>query len=958
MSTPSTEPLFDLLPIGAYRANLDGSLLRVNLALAQLLGYANAQAMLGACSTHARCYTQPARHAQFMAQLYSGGVRDFDSVMHSRNAHTPVRETAQLLHDAQGLAIGYEGIVQSWPQAQGCGDLLGSADALQLKRLQALVQSSPDHIWMIDTQGQYVVANPSFLAVNGIQIDKVLGYTTAQIFDSALSAGYMAADMQMMRDKLPIMREDAYVDPQSGETIYTELAKTPLLDETGQCIGLAGVARNITARKQAEQEARSKQMQLSTLVNSIQDHVWQVNRDGQYVLANPAFLIAHDLQLLDLVGKTPIEIFGSERGNRYHENNTIVMDGGEAVVREDVAPHPLSGEPMYLELIKTPLKDEAGLCIGLVGIARDISARKHAEVALMQAKDSAETAERAKAEFLANMSHEIRTPMNAVIGMSDLLLETALDAEQREFADTIRTSSDQLLALINDILDFSKIESGHLSLEQVPISLGDCVESALDLTAKPATSKGLDMLYWIEDEVPRTVMGDATRLRQVFVNLISNAVKFTQQGEVVVTIKRRLSTDGGALLHASVRDTGIGIPADRLHRLFQVFSQVDASTTRHFGGTGLGLAICKRLVNLMGGRIWVESEEGVGSNFQFEIPLHSVQTGPVTWGSVGQPQLAGKRVLIVDDNPTNRRILDLQTTRWGMHPVSVSGGELALQLLASGEYFDVALLDVQMPGMDGYELIARIRQTHSVAQLPVLVLTSQGVDHKSSNALGVAQTLPKPIKAAQLMTALSKVLERSPSASHPNVLAVGTGAIANPSHSKPAPLSALPADGSSARGITAGMPGMRPAKTKLADTYPLRILLAEDNLVNQRVATLILQGMGYELALAVNGALALQMLNDAVSSALPFDLVLMDVQMPEMDGLEATRRIRSDIAASAQPQIVAMTANAMEGDREACLNAGMDDYLSKPIKPAALAAALEQAAKRHKKNSALTSTQP
>jgi CheY-like chemotaxis protein len=337
----------------------------------------------------------------------------------------------------------------------------------------------------------------------------------------------------------------------------------------------------------------------------------------------------------------------------------------------------------------------------------------------------------------------------------------------------------------------------------------------------------------------------------------------------------------------------------------------------------------------MGGRIWVESQEGVGSNFQFEIPLHAVHTGPVTWSSASQLQLSGKRVLIVDDNATNRRILDLQTTRWGMHPVSVGSGELALQLLASGEYFDTALLDVQMPGMDGYELIARIRQTHSAAQLPVLVLTSQGVSHANSQSLGVAQTLAKPIKAAQLMAALSKVLERS--AAHAS--AGGAASHQRPagvhySNSAPAPL--VPS-------ATAISPA--PTKPKLANAYPMRILLAEDNLVNQRVAALILQGLGYDIALAANGALALQMLSDA-SSQEPFDLVLMDVQMPEMDGLEATRRIRSDIAPSAQPQIVAMTANAMEGDREICLDAGMDDYLSKPIKPVALAHALELAAKR------------
>jgi PAS domain S-box-containing protein len=929
MTTTATEPLFDLLPIGAYRAALDGRFQRVNSAFAKMLGYSDEQEMLGKAASHARCYAQAGRHAQFMAKLYGGGVNDFESAMQGAAGQAAVVEKAKLLLDAQGMAIGYEGIVMS-SQGQAIAQVatqpISSSDALQLQRLQMLIDTIADHVWMIDRDSKYVLANPAFLASRNVTKEQMIGNTCAVIVDSETAAGYIAGDIQMMADKKPALREDSFVDLQTGKRVLSELLKIPLLDAQGECIGLAGISRDVTARKEAQEAVLYKEAQLSALIHSIQDHIWVINRQGQYQIGNQAFLDAHNLSADDLVGKTPADIFGAERGSRYHTSNTEVMMSGQMQARDDVAPHPQTGEPMYLELIKTPLLDQAGQCVGLVGIARNITPRKQVEVALMQAKDRAEAAERAKAEFLANMSHEIRTPMNAVIGMSDLLLETPLSEEQREFAETIRTSSDQLLALINDILDFSKIESGHLTLEQVPISLGDCVETALDLTAKPATSKGLDLLYWIDDEVPRTVLGDATRLRQVLVNLISNAVKFTHKGEVVVTLTRRIAGDGSALLHASVRDTGIGIPADRLDRLFQVFSQVDASTTRHFGGTGLGLAICKRLVNLMGGRIWVESENGVGSNFQFEIPLHSVQTGPMSWSSAGQQQLSGKRVLIVDDNATNRRILDLQTTRWGMHPVSVGSGELALQLLAANEYFDVALLDVQMPGMDGYELIARIRQTHSSAQLPVLVLTSQGVNHAGSKELGVAQTLAKPIKSAQLMAALSKVLERvsAPASALPNRLA------ADRSSSSPVPLSPIVSS---------------PAKAKLADTFPLRILLAEDNLVNQRVASLILQGMGYEIALAGNGAVALQMLKDA-SSQQPFDLVLMDVQMPEMDGLEATRRIRSDIAAVLQPQIVAMTANAMEGDRELCLDAGMDDYLSKPIKPAALAQALEQAAKR------------
>lgn len=922
MSTPDFSSLLDLLPIGAYRCGLDGRLSYVNTAMARLLSYSSAQAMLHVQPSHGRCYVHAARHGQFMAQLYGGGVRDFESVMRGADGDVQVREQAKLLTDEHGVAIGYEGTVQI-AQAQAASGM--GTDAEQLQRLQAFVDTITDHVWMIDRQGKYVLANPAFLAIKQLSKEQVIGHTLAEIFDSELSAQYFAADMQMMKDKKAALREDMLVDPVTGRTVYTELSKIPLLDAQGECIALVGLSRDITARKAAEDEVKHQEAQLSALIHSIQDHIWVINRDGFYQMGNRAFLEAHSLTLKDMAGKTPIDLFGKERGALYMASNAAVMEGGKTQMREDVAPHPKTGEAMYLELIKTPMFNQQGQCTGLVGIARDITPRKQVEVALMQAKDSAEAAERAKAEFLANMSHEIRTPMNAVIGMSDLLLETRLDAEQREFADTIRTSSDQLLALINDILDFSKIESGHLSLEQVPVALADCVETALDLTAKPATTKGLDLLYWIDDEVPRTVLGDATRLRQVLVNLISNAVKFTQKGEVVVTITRRMGEHGDALLHASVRDTGIGIPTDRLSRLFQVFSQVDASTTRHYGGTGLGLAICKRLVGLMGGRIWVESEPGSGSNFQFEIPLHAVQTGPIAWSSAGDQKLSGKRVLVVDDNATNRRIIDLQTTRWGMHPVSVASGEQALELLSSGEYFDVALLDVQMPGMDGYELAARIRESHDSTKLPLLVLTSQGMDGVRSRELGVAQTLSKPIKSSQLIAALSRVLDRAAPGSR-----AGSGCGAPTS--LPAPLSALPQPAA-------------PAKAKLADSYPLRILLAEDNMVNQRVATLILQGLGYQIESATNGALALAMINEATASQ-PYDLVLMDVQMPEMDGLEATRRIRKDIAAQLQPQIVAMTANAMEGDREICVEAGMDDYLSKPIKPAALALALEEAAKR------------
>jgi PAS domain S-box-containing protein len=681
-----------------------------------------------------------------------------------------------------------------------------------------------------------------------------------------------------------------------------------------------GVQRDITDRKRSEEALRESERrereraaELATLLDATPTPVFIVHDpDGTHITGNRA---ADDL----LQNTSGAEASLSAPAETKPRHFKAIKDGRELNLDELPAQRAARGfvvKDFEFSLVfddgtvrhvlgyGMPLRDDEGRPRGAVHVLVDITDRKRSEEALrksndelelrvqertaelVNAKEAAEAATEAKAEFLANMSHEIRTPMNAIIGMTGLMLDEnePLSPEQRDNLELIRTNGDALLSIISDILDFSKMESDKVVLEYYELNLRQCVEEALDLVAIKAAEKGLNLAYAINKNVPETIIGNFGRLRQVLGNLLSNAVKFTDEGEVVLSVASQ-ELQGTDMIQFSIQDTGIGIPKDRMGMLFQSFSQMEPSTTRLYGGTGLGLAISKKLVKMMGGQIWAESEEGIGSTFHFTIRASSGQFEPQP--AAVSPQMIGKRVLIIEDNKTNRRILGKQVYDWGMIPMAATSGQEALKYIRRGDDFDIAILDMDLQDMDGLELEEEIRKYNKA--LPLVLLTSLGHHVPPNHAY-----LTKPIKPSQLHKVLIDILPKQSARS-----AVQSATVSRPSQNS-----------------------------------PRRILLAEDNVSSQKVALQMLKKLGYKADIVANGIEALQSLERQ-----HYDVVLMDVKMPVMDGLEATRIIRRRWLDNG-PKIIAITAYAFEGDREKCIEAGMDDYISKPVQKEDLARAL------------------
>ncbi len=810
--------------------------------------------------------------------------------------------------DDDGKLLGFRGITRDITERKEAEQALQASE----EQFRAFFHTSAVGTVQLDLNGRFIEVNDRLSQITGYDRQELLGMTPMDLIhpdDRPHEREVLSAYLQGLIGDY--QAEKRYVC-KDGRIIWVQVNAALIRDAQGKPLRSAGIIQDITERKKAEEALRESEEKYRHIVEYAPTGIYEIDYAG------PGFRQVNDAmcQILgytreELLASNPFDLLDNESQLRFQERIRKVLAGEP--IDESVAFRVFgkNGRMIWASLnIKMMHTD--GKPDGALVVAHDITNLKQMEEALrksndeleirvqertaelVKAKEAAEAAARAKSEFLANMSHEIRTPMNAIIGMTGLMLEEPLDPVQRENLELVRTNGDALLSIINDILDFSKMESDKVVLEEQSFLLRQCIEESLDLVAVRAAEKGLNLAYTINKNVPDTIIGDPTRLRQILGNLLSNAVKFTEAGEIKLSVSNQ-EIDEADEVHFAVQDTGIGIPEDRMNLLFQPFSQMEPSTTRLYGGTGLGLAISRKLVELMGGRIWAESEAGVGSTFHFTIKAETASSKPEpnALSGVASPQMVGRSVLIVDDNKTNRRILGGYVYSWGMIPMVAASGQDALIWIRRGDNFDLAILDINLQDMDGLALAEEIRKYNKA--LPLVILTSIGQRVPANHAY-----LTKPIKPSQLQNILTEIFSRQ----------------------------------------KAQEPSSAPAAEK-TQTSPLRILLAEDNVSSQKVALHMLERLGYRADAVANGIEALHALERQ-----HYDIVLMDIRMPEMDGLEATSIIRQRWPDNG-PKIIAITAYALEGDREKCIAAGMDGYIPKPVQKDDLAKALANISPRY-----------
>ncbi|MGC8877735.1 MAG: PAS domain S-box protein [Anaerolineae bacterium] len=827
--------------------------------------------------------------------------------------------------------------------------------------LRVLIDNLPDFVYVKDTESRFLVGNIALARLMGAATpDDLLGKSDFEFYPPEMAEKFYRDEQRVIQTGQPLLNVEEPARDAQGNSLWLATTKVPLRDAEGKVIGIVGIGRDITQRKRAEEEIRRSLERLQVMnrvlvatASTLDAHqaLEAICTELAQALDLPqaAFaLLTEDRQALRVVAeyrrpdrpsglgnvipvadnpatqealatRAPVIIPNAQTDARtaatqdiHRARGTVTLMIVPLLVRDQVVgtlgldatePRQFTEEEISLVQAVAAVAGQALENSHLYeAVQKELAERKRVEEELRRAKEAAEAASRAKSQFLANMSHEIRTPMNAILGMTSLLLDMPLDKEQREYAETVHNSAESLLQIINDILDYSKIEAGRLELEMLDFDLRVAIEDTADMLAIEAQRKDLEFACHIAADVPARVRGDPGRLRQILTNLIGNAIKFTEKGEVLLHVTREQETATHVTVRFVVQDTGIGIPKDRFARLFQSFSQLDPSTTRKYGGTGLGLAISKRLAELMGGQIGAESEVGKGSTFWFTAVFEKLPAEVETAreaAPVLPDWLRGRRVLIVDDSATNRLILREQLRNWGCRPEEVASAGEALQKLFQAvergeELYRVALIDMQMPDMDGEMLANCIRTNRDLDSVALIMLSS--IDRRAEAdrlcSIGVDAVLTKPVRSRQLLEALIAAGHRRAT--------------------QPLPTAPLPAA----------------AESGMVESPPkARILLAEDNVINQKVAVRMLEKLGYRVDVVANGLEAVR-----AWQTIPYHLILMDVQMPEMDGFEATTLIRKQERHTGRHiPIIAMTAHAMKGDRERCLEAGMDGYIAKPV---------------------------
>ncbi|MEN9572305.1 MAG: hypothetical protein RL514_160 [Verrucomicrobiota bacterium] len=775
----------------------------------------------------------------------------------------------------------------------------------------SLVDNLPQNMFRKDTAGRFTFVNQRLCQDIGKAREEILGKTDFDLFPADLAQKYQRDDQRILASRKSSETVEAHFAPERGKT-YVQVVKTPLFDRDGQALGIQGIFWDVTERKRIEEELASERDLLRALLDNVPDRIYFKDTGSRFLACSLA--MAKRLGLKDptgVVGKTDFDFHAPELAREFFSDEQKILLTGTPIINKVERQQAMDGSEIWASVTKVPLRNRAGFITGIIGISRDITEMKRVERELQAARDLALQSTRLKSQFLAAMSHEIRTPMNGVVGMIELLLDTDLVPQQREFAETVHSSAYALLHIINDILDFSKIEAGKLTLETTDFDLRETVERSAELLAHRAQAKHLELVAWLAPDVMSLLRGDPVRVQQILVNLLGNAVKFTDHGEVVLRVLKEAETDTTVTVKFSVEDTGIGIAEEAQAKIFQAFTQADGSTTRKYGGTGLGLSISRQLVELMGGKLQVRSTLGTGSVFWFTVILEK-QPG-AAGRAAGTSRLAGARVLVVTENAHLRQAFTGLANHFGLSCAGVASGDEALHALrdaaASSTPFDAAILDLKLGGADGLTLAQSIKAEPDLAGTKLILLTPLGqrLDAEIMRLAGLSGSLLKPVRLARLEECLLRVLTHADQ----------TLSIPSPAETAFLHRNQLP-------------PG---------ETRPLRILLVEDNTVNQRVALLQLKKLGYVPDTVMNGEQAVT----AVQTK-PYDAVLMDCHMPVMDGYTATRRIREWEEQNHRPRlrILAMTADAGRGDAEHCYAAGMDDFITKPVHLPELSAALDR----------------